>query len=131
MIPIKSEFRGRIDGIVADYSSSGSSVFIEPKPVLYLNNELEVLTIQENDEIEAILLKLTNDLRPYLDRLNASFQALVELDILHAQTQLVRKWQASVPQVGERDLLIKDGRHPLLGKSVPSLHLSRIKNHGY
>ncbi|HHT11321.1 MAG: endonuclease MutS2 [Atribacterota bacterium] len=129
VIPIKSEFRGRIDGIVADYSSSGSSVFIEPKPVLYLNNELEVLTIQENDEIEAILLKLTNDLRSYLDRLNASFQALVELDILHAQTQLVRKWQASVPQVGERDLLIKDGRHPLLGeKAVPfSLHLSPDK----
>lgn len=129
VIPIKSEFRGRIDGIVADYSSSGSTVFIEPKPVLYLNNEVEVLTIQEKDEIESILLKLTNDLRPYLTQLNASFQALVELDILHAQSQLARRWQASIPLVGKKDLLIKEGRHPLLGeKAVPfSLHLSSEK----
>ncbi|NLJ48688.1 MAG: endonuclease MutS2 [Candidatus Atribacteria bacterium] len=129
VIPIKSEFRGRIDGIVADYSSSGSSVFIEPKPVLYLNNELEVLTIQEKDEIEAILQKLTHDMRPYLAQFRASFQALVELDILHAQSQLARRWQASIPLVGEKDLLIKDGRHPLLGeKAVPfSLHLSSDK----
>ncbi|QPM69252.1 endonuclease MutS2 [Atribacter laminatus] len=129
VIPIKSEFRGRIDGIVADYSSSGSSVFIEPKPILYLNNELEVLTIQEKDEIDTILLKLANDLRPYLSQLESSFQAMLELDILHAQSQLARKWRAHIPRVGEKDLIIKEGRHPLLGeKAVPfSLQISSDK----
>ncbi len=129
VIPFKSEFRGRIDGIVVDYSSSGSSVFIEPKPILYLNNELEVLSIQEKDEIEAILLKLTNDIRPFLNQINSSYQALIELDILHAQSQLARKWRASIPLVGGKDLIIKEGRHPLLGeKAVPfSLHLSSDK----
>ena len=129
VVPIKSEFRGRIDGVVVDYSSSGSSVFIEPKPLMYLNNELEVLTIQEKDEIEAILQKLTADVRPFLKQLQSSFDALIELDLLQAQSRLARKWKASIPRVGEPDLSIKEGRHPLLGeKAVPfSLHFTPDK----
>ena len=126
VVPIKSEFRNRIDGVVVDYSSSGSSVFVEPRPILYLNNELEVLTIQEKDEIEIILQKLTADIRPELDRLRTSFDALITLDVLHAQSRLAQKWNAHCPTIGGSVLTIQGGRHPLLGeKAVPfSLHLS-------
>ncbi|MEI6157859.1 MAG: endonuclease MutS2, partial [Atribacterota bacterium] len=120
VIPIKSEFRHRVEGLVVDYSSSGSSVFIEPKSLLFLNNELEVLTIQEGEEIERILRHLTASLAPSLPDFEKAFQRLITLDSLQAKARLGQLWNADIPVIGGEELLIRKGRHPLLGeRAVP------------
>ncbi|MCX6090360.1 MAG: hypothetical protein NTX88_08370 [Candidatus Atribacteria bacterium] len=116
VIPIKSEFRHRVEGLVVDYSSSGSSVFIEPKSLLFLNNELEVLTIQEGEEIERILRHLTASLAPSLPDFEKAFQRLITLDSLQAKARLGQLWNADIPVIGGEELLIRKGRHPLLGE---------------
>ena len=66
-VPVRSEFKGQISGIVHDQSSSGSTLFIEPTAVVELNNKLKELALQENAEIEKILLELSLQVAEHVD----------------------------------------------------------------
>ena len=66
-LPVKSEYKSQVNGMVHDQSATGSTLFIEPMAVIQLNNELRTLEIQEQKEIEAVLASLSNELAPYTE----------------------------------------------------------------
>ncbi|MBC5709691.1 endonuclease MutS2 [Hungatella sp. L12] len=128
-LPVKSEHKSNVPGMVHDQSATGSTLFIEPMAILKLNNDLRALEIQEQKEIEMVLADLSNQLVPYQDELLVDFQVLTKLDFIFAKAALSRHYQASEPRFNKKGVIhIKDGRHPLLDPSrvVPiTVHLGR------
>lgn len=121
-LPVKSEYKGQVNGMVHDQSSTGSTLFIEPMAVIQLNNELRALEIQEQKEIEAVLAGLSNQLVPYTEELALNFEILTRLDFIFAKAALSRHYKCSEPKFNtEGRIHLKDGRHPLLDpqKVVP------------
>ena len=128
-LPVKSEHKSQVSGMVHDQSSTGSTLFIEPMAIVKLNNDLRALEIQEQKEIEMILADLSNQLAPYLEELESNFEILTKLDFIFAKAALSKHYNASEPEFNTKRIInIKDGRHPLLdpAKVVPiSIHLGR------
>lgn len=128
-LPVKSEYKNQVTGMVHDQSSTGSTLFIEPMAVIKLNNELRELEIQEQKEIEAILAQLSNQLIPFLEELQVNQQVLAKLDFIFAKASLSRHYKCSEPLFNTKGRInIKDGRHPLLNplNVVPiNIHLGK------
>ena len=122
VVPVKSEHRAEVAGMVHDTSGSGSTVFIEPASVVEANNEIKVLESRERDEIERILTELSEEAGSFYDSVRISYQSAVELNLIFAKAQLAYSMKASKPvlnAVGEIEL--KQSRHPLIAaeKVVP------------
>ena len=122
VVPVKSEHRAEVAGMVHDTSGSGSTVFIEPASVVEANNEIKVLESRERDEIERILTELSEEAGNFYDSVRISYQSAVELNLIFAKAQLAYSMKASKPvlnAVGEIEL--KQARHPLIAaeKVVP------------
>ena len=96
---------------------------------LELDNELELNRLQEEEEIARLLRELTSELRPFLEEIKETYDALIYLDLLQAKANLGKSWKGKVPEWGEK-LVIRGGHHPLLGeKAVPfDLELSPDKS---
>ena len=121
-LPIKSEYKNQVPGMVHDQSSTGSTLFIEPMAVIKLNNEIRELEIAEQKEIEAVLANLSSQLIPYIEEIQMNQQILGELDFIFAKANLSRSYKGSQPEFNDKGMIsIKDGRHPLLDpqKVVP------------
>lgn len=130
VLPVKSQFRGMVKGLVVDYSASGSTLFVEPWSVAELSGELEVLATLEEEEIARILFLVTERLRPLRQSLQEAFASLVELDLARAKVKLGERWKGNVPRVGGDTLSVHEGRHPLLGdRAIPfNLEIPRERN---
>lgn len=114
-LPVKSEYKSQVAGMIHDQSSTGSTLFIEPMAIIKLNNELRELEIQEQKEIEAVLADLSNQLCPYIEELEVDLQLLAKLDFIFAKASLSRHFKCSEPLFNQNSYInIKDGRHPLL-----------------
>lgn len=121
-LPVKSEYKGQVHGMVHDQSSSGSTFFIEPMAIVKLNNEIRELEIREQKEIEAVLANLSNLAAEHTEELAEDVRILSELDFIFAKAALSRHFKCSEPKFNTRGYLnIKSGRHPLLDphKVVP------------
>jgi DNA mismatch repair protein MutS2 len=119
VIPVKADFRGKVGGVAHGFSSSGQTVFIEPLEAIEANNELQNLKGKEEREIARILFDLTEQLREQLPAIEASVEAVAELDFIKAKVEFARKFNAVVPEVGEDGTLeFIDARHPLLEESL-------------
>lgn len=121
-LPVKSEYKNQVPGMVHDQSSTGSTLFIEPMAIIKLNNEIRELEIAEQKEIEAVLAALSNQLSPYQEEIRVNQQLLGELDFIFAKANLSRHYKGSQPIFNDKGIIsIKDGRHPLLDpkKVVP------------
>lgn len=122
VVPVKSEYRSQIAGLVHDTSSSGATVFVEPMGVVEANNEIRVLQGKEQEEIEKILTALSAETGDYADEIKYSYETLLELNVIFAKAQLAYKMKASVPELNENGFTqLKKARHPLLDakKVVP------------
>ena len=122
VVPVKSEFRGQIAGLVHDTSSSGATVFVEPMAVVEANNEIRVLLGKEKDEIERILTELSAEVGNYADEIRYSYEAALEINLIFAKAQLAYKMKASMPELNDDGVtVLKKARHPLLDtkKVVP------------
>ncbi len=122
VVPVKSEFRGQIAGLVHDTSSSGATVFVEPMSVVEANNEIRVLQGKEQDEIERILTELSAETGNYADEIRYSYEAALEINLIFAKAQLAYKMKASMPELNDNGVtVLKKARHPLLDtkKVVP------------
>lgn len=122
VVPVKSEFRGQIAGLVHDTSSSGATVFVEPMSVVEANNEIRVLQGKEKDEIERILTELSAETGNYADEIRYSYEAALEINLIFAKAQLAYKMKASMPELNDNGItVLKKARHPLLDakKVVP------------
>lgn len=118
VLPVKAEHKGEFSGIVHDTSSSGATLFIEPKVIVELNNELRVLQTKERIEIEKILSELSNEVSTFSDAIRSSYNVLVKLNLIFAKASLAYKMKASVPNINTMGkVYLKNARHPLIDKN--------------
>lgn len=116
-IPVKSEHKGNVPGMVHDQSSTGSTLFIEPAVVVDLNNQLKELALKEKDEIERILAELSATAGEHTEELANNYRLLTKLDFIFARAGLAIDMNASRPLFNQdRYINIRKGRHPLLDK---------------
>lgn len=126
VVPVKSDFRGKISGVAHGFSSSGATMFIEPLEVIEANNELAGLKSKEENEIARILFALTEDLRNELPGIEIAIEAVAELDFVKAKVEFARRFNAVVPTISfDETLDLVDARHPLLEEN---LRTSLIEN---
>ena len=121
VIPIRAEEKRRVAGVVHGASSSGATVYLEPLETLPLNNELVELQDREFAEIQRILAEFSAKLRARREDLLTATEILSELDLTFAKAEFARAYDCCLPQfAGERALVLKDVRHPLLEKTLRS-----------
>lgn len=121
-IPVKAEYRGQVQGMIHDQSSTGSTLFIEPMAVVKLNNDLKELYAKEQEEIQVILAQLSEDTAAYIEEIRIDYRMLTDLDFIFARGHLALSMNGSRPVLNrEGRIRIRDGRHPLLDarKVVP------------
>ncbi len=112
---VKPDFRGRIKGIVHDYSQSRMSLFVEPISVVEMNNDLNLLLDDEREEEIRILQRLTEGVRGQQEALWQDLEFLGELDGICAKTTLSRNLHAIRPEINETGgVRLLGARHPLL-----------------
>lgn len=121
VIPVKSEQRGQVRGIVHDQSSSGATVFVEPMVIVELNNRLRELQVEERQEIERILRALSSEIGKEAESLEVAVELLAEFDLNLAKARYGRLTRATEPKLNEQGIVdLRNARHPLLtGKIVP------------
>lgn len=122
VIPVKSDCKGTIPGLVHDQSASGSTLFVEPMQIVELNNELKVELVNEQLEIEKILRNFSNQIEGCADGITYSYNTVVDMDMVFAKAQLAREYKSTKPELNEDGVIdIRAGRHPLIDqkKVVP------------
>ena len=122
VVPVKSEHKNDIPGMVHDVSATGSTYFVEPMAAVNANNALRELELREEKEIERILAELSAEVSVYQESINENVQLLVSLDVIFAKAKLAYKMNAWAPvmnNAGKIDL--RNARHPLIDpkKVVP------------
>ena len=128
-IPVKSEYKSQVPGMVHDQSSTGSTFFIEPAAIVNLNNQLKELTIKEKEEIEAVLASLSSQAAESISEISEDQKIMTFLDFVFAKASLAMEENATMPLFNQEHYInIRKGRHPLLPakKVVPiDIHLGK------
>jgi DNA mismatch repair protein MutS2 len=116
VIPVRRDGVKGVGGIVHGTSSTGGTMFVEPPAAIEHGNRIRELEAEEQDEIERILRELTDSLRPHREAMADSFDALAELDSLHARARYAIRFECIPAELVPARLgfAIVDGRHPLL-----------------
>lgn len=121
-IPVKAEYRNQVSGMIHDQSATGSTLFMEPMAVVKLNNDLKELYAKEQEEIQVILARLSEETAGYIEEIRTDYRCLTDLDFIFARGQLAMSMNGSRPILNEEGRIhIRSGRHPLLDarKVVP------------
>lgn len=117
VLPVKSEAKNSIPGLVHDTSASGQTYFIEPMAVVEANNEIRILKGKEQDEIHRIIAELSSDCAAFAEQLISDYNAAVTLDLYFAKSNLGAKMSASMPTISDDgEVILKKARHPLIDK---------------
>ncbi len=101
VIPLRAEFKGQIKAIVHDQSSSGATLFVEPLPIVELNNQVRELQLQERDEERRILYELSAQIGEHRDELTYGVENLAMLDLIFAKAKYAEELRASAPALHE------------------------------
>ena len=136
VIPLRAEFKGQIKAVVHDQSSSGATLFVEPLPIVELNNAMRELQLQERDEERRILHELSVQIGEHHDELNYGVENLAMLDLVFAKAKYAEELKASEPMLKElkvagsrsmvdqpstfnlQTLKLNHARHPLLDSAT-------------
>ncbi|MGT2812086.1 endonuclease MutS2 [Streptococcus minor] len=119
VLPVKNTYRNRVAGIVHDISSSGSTVYIEPRAVVSLNEEVTHLRAEERHEIARILREMSRLLRPHSGIIGNNAWIIGHLDLVRAKHLFARAYDAVVPALSDRqDIALLNVRHPLISNPV-------------
>jgi len=129
VVPVKSECKNDVPGLVHDVSATGSTYFVEPMSAVNANNALRELEIKEKKEIERILSELSAQTAGYQTEITDNIRLLVRLDVIFAKAKLGYRMKAWEPQMNDQGRVeLRNARHPLIDskKVVPiSLHLGK------
>lgn len=118
-LPVKKEYKLKINGSVIDQSATGSTFFMEPAAVAKLTEELQLCQIAEDNEERKILYTLTDQVAEQADILTADINIIGALDFVFAKGKLSAGMTAKVPAINtSRRIVIRNGRHPLLAKET-------------
>ncbi len=119
VVPVKSECRGEVPGLVHDVSASGGTFFVEPMSAVNANNALRELEIKEKKEIERILAELSSEAAAHREDINLDVTILVRLDVIFAKARLAYRMRAWAPQMNDRGIVeLRNARHPLIDPKV-------------
>lgn len=128
VIPVKQEYRSQVPGLIHDQSGSGATLFIEPMAVVEINNETQRYELMEKAEVTRILRQLTQEVHSQGEELEATLEALGQLDFIFAKGKLSGDLDCGQPKMNKSGFLkILQGRHPLIqGRAVPiTVHLGK------
>jgi DNA mismatch repair protein MutS2 len=138
VIPLRAEFKGQIKAVVHDQSSSGATLFVEPLPIVELNNTMRELQLQERDEERRILYELSAQIADHREELVYGLENLAMLDLIFAKAKYAEELKASEPVLhktpaisrqrsvrnedqetpstvhGPSSIILMQARHPLL-----------------
>ena len=115
VVPVKSEFKNEVPGLVHDMSATGSTFFVEPMSAVNANNALRELEIKEKKEIERILAELSAEAAGYREAINLNYQMLVQLDVIFAKAKLGYRMRAWAPIMNDKGKVsLRNARHPLI-----------------
>ena len=116
VIPVRSELKRRVTGVIHGASSSGQTVYVEPLETIEQNNELVRLIEDEQEEIHRIFVALTRQVAGYAHSLVEGARVLALVDSLLARARFAREYDCIEPALGRDLLLVEGARHPLLEK---------------
>ncbi len=115
VVPIKAEMQGRVPGIVHDVSSSGATLFLEPRELVDLNNSIKVVDLDVEREVRRILRELSALVAPHQPALAGTVGVLGRLDAISAKAGLSQRLHASPPRLNDQGrVVLKQARHPFL-----------------
>lgn len=119
VLPVKNTYRNRIAGVVHDISASGSTVYIEPRAAVALNEDISHLRAEERHEVARILREMSTLLRPHTAIIRNNAWIIGHVDLVRAKHLFARSHQAIVPILSDKqDIALLNVRHPLLTKPV-------------
>ena len=126
VLPVKNTYRNRIAGVVHDISASGNTVYIEPRAVVNLNEEIANHRADERYEIIQILEELSDSLRPHAAEIANNAWIIGHLDLIKAKYRFMCDFKAVVPEVtNNRSIQLLQVRHPLIENAVANdLHFT-------
>ena len=122
VIPLRAEFKGKVKSIVHDQSSSGATLFVEPLPVVELNNKFRQLQLTERDEVARVLYEVSSQVGEHGAEIVSGIQALAELDLALACARYADEIHASEP------ILNKLGSNPEESRKRPLVHLLQARH---
>ena len=119
VLPVKNTYRNRISGVVHDISASGNTVYIEPRAVVNLNEEIASSRADERYEIQRILQELSDIFRPHAAEIANNAWIIGHLDLVRAKVRFMQETGAVVPDLSEeQDIQLLSVRHPLIENAV-------------
>ena len=122
VVPVKSECKNDVPGLVHDVSATGSTYFVEPMSAVNANNALRELELKEKKEIERILAELSSEAAAHAEDINLDYTLLVQLDVIFAKAKLAYRMRAWAPIMNDTGKVeLRNARHPLIDpkKVVP------------
>lgn len=122
VVPVKSECKNDVPGLVHDVSATGSTYFVEPMSAVNANNALRELELKEKKEIERILSELSSEAAAHAEDINLDYTMLVQLDVIFAKAKLAYRMRAWAPIMNDTGRVeLRNARHPLIDpkKVVP------------
>jgi len=115
VVPVKSECKNDVPGLVHDVSASGSTYFVEPMSAVNANNALRELELKEKKEIERILAELSSEAAAYREAISLDYEMLVQLDVIFAKAKLAYRMNAWPPIMNDQGRVeLRKARHPLI-----------------
>ena len=120
VVPVKSEHKGDVPGLVHDVSATGSTYFVEPMSAVNANNALRELELKEKKEIERILAELSAEAASHRENIDLNVRMLTRLDVIFAKAKLAYRMRAWAPIMNDQGIVeLRNARHPLIDpKSV-------------
>ena len=129
VVPVKSEHKADVPGLVHDVSATGSTYFVEPMSAVNANNALRELELKEKKEIERILAELSAEAAAYRENIDLDVQLLTKLDVIFAKAKLGYRMRAWAPLMNDQGRIeLRNARHPLIDPKIVvpiSLHLGK------
>lgn len=131
VLPVKSEHRNDIKGLIHDTSATGQTIFIEPVSVVDANNEIKLLQSQEHDEIERIIEELSSLCGENAETIIENYEVCATLNLYFAKSNLGAKMKASIPNLSNDGIIdLRKARHPLIDKDkVVPINISLGKDY--
>ena len=119
VIPIKSEYRNVVKGVIHDTSQTGSTLFIEPMEIVNMNNKIRELINDEKKEIERILRKLSLQCADYKEEILSNFNTCCYLDVMFAKAAYAISYSGTIPGINKnREIRLLNAKHPLIPEDI-------------
>ena len=119
VLPVRSDSKNKVPGIVHDMSASGQTFYIEPNRVVQLNNDIAQKKIEEKNEVARILRELAEAIKPHIDDIRQNTWLIGQIDLINAKYRYQIAQKATVPQISDHKAIkLYAARHPLIDPKI-------------